>query len=268
MDKLQKLKEVISTINESLSREEFVEAFRIVVDLVKKLQVSNKEYVDSLDSKYSSVVDDIAESLKYDTSSTLEDVKKTAVMFCGAELAKLIGKVDEKLATVRDGEDADVEQVAAEASRLAQEALKPTIPTMEQLSLEIPKLGAPIRDALELLPEGEKLKIEAIEHLREELDELRRLRTSGNLGGMGGAVGLQNAIKYHDLSGSLDGVLSSFPVPALGDIKLIVGSSFPFNYRKTVDYTYDASTNTLTFTSQIDPSVSLATGQTITILYS
>jgi hypothetical protein len=48
----------------------------------------------------------------------------------------------------------------------------------EKVKEEIPKLGEPIRDALELLPEGEKLKQDAVEGLVEDIKQLKARPTT------------------------------------------------------------------------------------------
>lgn len=69
----------------------------------------------------------------------------------------------------------------------------------------------------------------------------------------------------YDLSASLDGVTKTFALPANARVILAFGSSAPGVFRPTVDYTTTAST--ITFTSEIAASSTLATGQTVIILY-
>ncbi len=64
-----------------------------------------------------------------------------------------------------DGKNADpvdTALIALEASTIALEQLKPTIPTMEALGMQIPVLGTRIRDGLELLKEEERLDISSV----------------------------------------------------------------------------------------------------------
>lgn len=75
-----------------------------------------------------------------------------------------------------NGKDAvvDTENVALEASKLALEKIKPSIPTIEQIEKDIPKLGEPIRDSLELLPPDKWLSKDYIAGL-EDYDEVSKL---------------------------------------------------------------------------------------------
>ena len=74
-----------------------------------------------------------------------------------------------------------------------------------------------------------------------------------------------STILAHDLSASLNGVLKTFTLPSNARVLLVITSSFPTILRPTVDYTTTASS--ITFTSEIDAGSTLATGQTIMILY-
>ena len=83
----------------------------------------------------------------------------------------------------------------------------------------------------------------------------------------GGASGGGRISRAHDLSGDLDGSTKIFALPAFWRVLLVVGSSFPYVFRPTVDYTTDEATAKITFTGAIDAKTSLAEGQTITVLY-
>lgn len=141
--------------------------------------------------------------------------------------------------------------------------------TMEEVAGDIPLLGEQVRDALELLDGDERLEIKAIKDLREELDELRELQSKGNtvfVGGGGGGAG--RIVKAHDLTSSLNGVLKTFALPAFYRVISVHSSSFPFSFRPTTDYTTDGATMEITFTSEVNAATALATGNTITIIYS
>lgn len=73
-------------------------------------------------------------------------------------------------------------------------------------------------------------------------------------------------VQYKDLSASLNGVTKTFTIPNNRKIIQVIGSSTPFVFRPTTDYT-GSGTTTLTFTSAITASDSLATGQSLIVLY-
>lgn len=74
-------------------------------------------------------------------------------------------------------------------------------------------------------------------------------------------------VKIYDLSSQLDGSTKTFSLPAYGLVFDVRSSSFPYAFRPTVDYTTDGANMTITFTSEINASTTLATGQTIYVLY-
>lgn len=156
----------------------------------------------------------------------------------------------------RNGKDAvspDPRKIAQEASTMAVDAIKPQIPTIEQIEADLPKLGAEIRDSLELIvKEDDKLKIDAIGFLREELDKLRQLRTQV-LGGGGGMskIALNMAFVDNETpTGTIDGankdfVLAHVPSPA-ASLKVYLNGQ---RMKLTDDYTYTAATRTISFVS-------------------
>lgn len=127
--------------------------------------------------------------------------------------------------------------------------------------LEEITLGENVRNALEALPDDEKLAIEAIEGLREELDKLKKAST-GSFNG-GGIVGRDIVTKY-DLSSQLDGVTKTFNIPGTWAIISVSCSSSPNILRPVVDYTHTDST--ITFTDEIHAASTLAAGQTVVLI--
>lgn len=82
--------------------------------------------------------------------------------------------------------------------------------------------------------------------------------------GSGGGTG--SAVFIYDLSDQLDGATKSFTIPANTAISLVTGSSAPFVFRPTVDYT-GSGTTTITFTASVDAPSALAAGQTLLVQY-
>lgn len=74
-------------------------------------------------------------------------------------------------------------------------------------------------------------------------------------------------VQIYDLSSQLNGVLKTFSLPAFRLIFDVRSSSFPYAFRPTVDYTVDYSLMKITFTSQIEASSTLGTGQTLYVLF-
>jgi hypothetical protein len=103
-----------------------------------------------------------------------------------------------------DTPEIDTENIALEASTIALEKIKPSIPTIEQIELDIPKLGQPIRDSLELLQGNERLNIDAIKGL-EDYDEISKLarqpkEVKNYYSGGGSSGGVQSVVAGTNVS--------------------------------------------------------------------
>lgn len=134
----------------------------------------------------------------------------------------------------------------------------------------IPKFGYEIRNALEVLIGDERLKMDAIDGLEEALQEIKKLIEKARLqksfgSGNNPAGGGRGHIKNFDLSPFLNGITKTFNLPANWAIINIVCSSFPGALRPVIDYTYTPTS--VTFTSEIDIFSTLASGQTVIVVY-
>lgn len=222
-------------------------------------------------------------------SKVLAAVKKTREDLNGkitsseSRVEKKLGRLNELLEVV-DREMGEVVELTKDYAKnedekvlnrllLEIDALASKIPDLtpfhESFARIVDKIPEPetpesIREKLETLEEGERLPIDVIEDLREELDELKKRPVSRG-GGGGGVVGGRELVKSYDLSPLLDGVTKSFNLPANWTILSVSGTSFPYTYRRLVDYTF--TTQSITFTSEITADTSLASGQTIEIIY-
>ena len=138
---------------------------------------------------------------------------------------------------------------------------------IKELEKNLPQFGRAFRDGLELLPDGEKLKIEATEGLREELDKMKT-KKGGVVYVGGGSSSGGHIVKVYSLSSQLNGVLKTFSLPAFWRVLNVHSTSFPNSaFEPTTDYTTDGSVMTITFTAQIDAPTVLAAGQTLLIEY-
>ena len=186
-----------------------------------------------------------------------------------------IKKIDKKLNEVRDGEDGYTPRKGIDYfdGKLGDKG--ETGPPGESIvgpPGEPGKDGSPdtsedIRNKLELLEDDERLKIDAIKDLREELDELKRLRGGKMMGVPYSAATGGGIVKAHDLSANLDGTTKTFNLPAFWRVISVHLSSFPNILRPTIYFTTDASLMQLTFTDEIDAPTSLAAGQSALIVY-
>lgn len=236
----------------AVQKEELAQVVKTIIEMLKLVQdlATNeiKEIKDQMDEfltdakNTSSVNADLLNEL----SSLFESNKKLNIGVLANEVRQELSELSSRIPKVPKMKDV--------WTRIAEvEAKIPTLPDE--------KLGEDYRNALEALPEGDKLAIEAIQDLRKELDSLKRLITA-NKGG-GGAIAGRDLFKDIDLSASLDGVTKTFNIPVVWNIISVHTSSFPNALRKTVDFTYTPTS--ITFTSQIDAATTLAAGQTVVL---
>lgn len=170
-----------------------------------------------------------------------------------------------------DGKDAppvDINSIVVEATTKATETLKPLIPTIEQVELDLPKLGAPIRDALELLQGDDRLDKSAIKGLEELIKELRAEIGKRPIYVGGSSGGGRITYSYDTLSDFFDGSTKTFSLPSFWRIIAVHLSSVPNILRPTIDFTIDGSLKKITFTDQIDAGTALSAGQSCVVVYS
>lgn len=138
--------------------------------------------------------------------------------------------------------------------------------TREVIEKAMPDTPEETRDKLELLPKGERLSVEFIDGIRELFAEFERRYNGRGNSIMAGNLTGGHIVKSYDISSQLNGVLKTFNLPALWRVISVHSSSIPNTFRETVDYTWTGQS--ITFTSEINAASTLATGQTITIVYS
>jgi len=148
-EKLKKLEDLFKMVNDSLTRTEFVESFKLVLKQVKKLE---EDLMVKLDAKTQGTVKDLEEitsihretvsRIEKDNKAGLSNLKKFAIgkitdLFVKSDINKRVkiiddrieGKmreVEKRLANIHDGIDSDEE---AMIERL--KGMIPEIPTFE-----------------------------------------------------------------------------------------------------------------------------------------
>ena len=118
---------------------------------------------------------------------------------------------------------------------------------------------------LESLEDDERLDVKAIKGIEELVKRLEKKIDSKAVFYGGG--GERKHSKQYDLSPYLTGVLKTFSLPAFWEVTGVVCSSFPNALRPIIDYTTNGGASTITFTSQIDETTTLQSGQTVLIFY-
>jgi archaellum component FlaC len=233
LERIEKLIEAaLSTDGDGVTPEELQQAIDALMDYMASIQDTLTKRIDEGGRQ--------AGSWSMKLNSDLSEARSQLEALVASEVAKVAARIPE------------LPDLTPLSSRIDEvEAKIPTVPDEQT--------GEDIRNALEALPKGEKLAINAIENLREELDKLKK---QGVGGGGGGIVG-RDIVKDYDLSSQLDGVTKTFNLPAVWNIISVDTSSFPHALRKTIDYTWTPTS--ITFTSEIDAGSTLAAGQTVVL---
>jgi len=252
-EKLKKLEDLFKMVNDSLTKTEFVKSFELVVKHIKKLEV---DLLVKLESKTQGTVKDLEDivaihretvkRVEADNEAGLSNLKKFAIgkitdFFVKNDInkrfkiiddrldSKMI-KVENRLANIHDGIDADEE---AMIERLT--ALIPEVPTFE-----IPE---------EITNTIKDLEVEN-EKQQEEIEELKK-RPIGRGGGTS-AMGVAQTFKYiahtEAPTGAINGSNTTYTV--LVDIWWIAGFTLNGeNIAELPNYTF--INKTITFSSAL-----------------
>jgi len=264
----------IQDIPDNLSKADFLKYLSVIIGLMKKVKTSSEEKGSEIETKLEELRSEISDALntielkKGDKGEKGDKGDKGDPGEAGRDGRDgRDGKDGAKGDQGEPGKDADEEKIVSQASEIAITEVLAVVPTIDDLKNDIPKLGEPIRDALELLPEGEKLKIDAIEELRDELEKLKKAVKERQVTFVGGSSGGGKNVYLYSLSSQLNGVTKTFSIPAFWRIISVSSSSFPNAFEPDTDYTVDVAASTITFTSQINASSTLAAGQTLLVQY-
>lgn len=179
-------------------------------------------------------------------------------------LTEALRRVDKRLAQIKDGRDGKpgLDGRDGRDGRDGADGYTP-IKGVDYSDGKPGKDGSPdtaeqVRDKLSSLIGDDRLDSSAIKGLDEKIAKMRGNSTTFAVS--------RGQVKVYDLSDQLDGVTTTFSLPAFWlviDAKL---SSVPV-LRPTVDYTVDGTNMQITFTSQVDASTSLSNGQSLIVIY-
>lgn len=255
-EQINQLKKFLEISSDSLTKKDFESSFKILIDYVTRV---GKDLATKIDSKTENAETQLQETnnlykqtiqkIEADNESTLSNVKKWALESVGKLFAK--SKINEKLDEIDSALNRankltlpDASTLAQEAARMAQDELLPLIPAKIALEEELPALGKPIRDALELLQDDERLDKSAIKGLQEELDRI--IAMIGKNVNFGGGVGLPRTTRvYGEAYTATDGQtdFTTLYTPVNGTLQVHRGGA-----RQNPSGNYTISGQTVSFT--------------------
>lgn len=97
--KLDKLTELLKLLNESITRQEFTDAFKAIVDFLKNLQVKNKEEFQNIKTSFA----DLSAKVEGRADEVISDLKDQIIL----TLSGQVEAVQKKLAEVKNGKDGE-----------------------------------------------------------------------------------------------------------------------------------------------------------------
>lgn len=229
---------------------------------MEKMEEEVEQRIEKLEQKFEKVVEEVKASAP-DMKLMMEQIRgkdgKDGQSIVGPQGPR--GPQGPAGRTPRDGRDGrdgkDGQSIVGPPGPAGKDADEVAI--QDRIEKNLPSLGGAVRDGLELLPEGEKLKIDAIQDLRKELDEVKKRQSQINVGGISQAAA-RDLVKDIDLSSQLDGVTKTFNIQGVWNVISVSLDSFPYGaLRKNIDFTWTPTS--VTFTSTIDAATQLASGQ-------
>lgn len=103
--KLKKLEALFNLVHESITKEEFVKSFKIVVDMVNELRASNRREFDLMHQ----AVNNFSEQVRQDAVTEVDDLKKQVELIVGGQLETIRKKIEE----VKDGKTPTKEELTS-----------------------------------------------------------------------------------------------------------------------------------------------------------
>jgi len=222
-EKTQQLVAALKLVGNSITKEDFVRLTTHIVAFLKAAKVAINGSIERFKEEYEKKVKGLREDVSQATSriGTLEKTTRA--------LSEVEGRLNKKIEKVTASLPAEFDP-----SHLSER--------IEEVARTIPEIqtGEDYRNALEALPDGEKLVIAAIQGLQEVLDELRTKKPDGGpiIGGtMSLASGHWPRHEAFTMNGSDTSVTLAEGVGAVGTACIVryQGQSLDLGSQYTVD---------------------------------
>jgi len=248
-DKLNKLKELLKTVNDGLSKEEFVSAFKAVVAQVKALEAEMIKTVGTrlskADTDFNGMVAQMKE-MRQAFEQAIQETRKANDSSFSALKTRAMESITAMMAKmdIQGKMDAMYEEHEAMMQKMETE-IPDTEKMMAEMMAKIPHDTAEqVRDKLETLKDNERLDVSAVKGLEDEIKALRKeiaTKTSG----------VRRIFQPYvdDFSAQTNGSLKTFILsrePLRTNTVQVFGTDFPTILRPTTDFTVSGRNLTLT----------------------
>lgn len=174
--KFTKLESIYKLVNDSLTKEEFVRSFEVLRKSVAGMQAKNVTDFQEMNAS----LKDFAAKLNKDSASDISDMKlefQTLWDMHESDMMSRMKAMEVRVSSLKDGKTPSKQELTTLVIPLIDERViidENSIAEIAATRLEanLPAFGMAFRNALELLPEGEKLSPDAIEGLQNALEEV------------------------------------------------------------------------------------------------
>ena len=239
--KIEKLKQLISLIDERVTRKEITAIVKQMKEFLVTLKGKNQTEFKNLNQS----ITDLSEKLKGDNTENLSSLKEELM----AVLNKAIKDQEDGMNWVRD----KVRGIQSGKDGKNGKDGSDGIDGKDGVDGS-PDTPIQIAEKLEILKGDNRLKLEAIKDLKEKLEALEKRPI-----GRGGGARKVTYIKRENLSSQVNGTLKTFTLPKdTIEVIAVFGTQFPVNFNPGTDWTF--SGRTLTLTSEVGAP---KTGQTL-----
>lgn len=224
---------------ETLTKEDFVNNFEKVVDLVLDVQQRQAEAIAKLEQINQNVLKTISDNHDVSVKELKEQVTG---LFVERRIKEMTVELTEKMASIRDGRNGkDGETITGPQGERGPQGFAASGKELIEI---LKTVGVPMA---------------LIDGLKEKLQDItRKAATRGGI--MAGPN--VNAVLVEDLSSQANGQRKEFVVPRHRRAIALMSSQFPWQYRPTVDFT--TSNKVLTMTGEV---ATIESEQTLTFLY-
>ena len=266
--------------NTELATEEVVrETLSTAKDIIKtNTEIATEEVIRELNFAFENKSDQAILKVLRKADELISTIKKGSDGKDGISVDEdvIISKVISKISKRKDGASQKPSNFNAMVNRMVEESIayhftKNPIKEIKESDIEkivkkshkefaVEDFVEPIARAMEKLAYEKKLDYDTGLKNKPTLQKEKKTSSGARMG-----RGTGNATKYYDLSSQLNGVLKTFTIPSNLRVIDVRSSSTPIAFRQTTDYTYTSTS--ITFTDEISASTTLATGQTLYIIY-
>lgn len=238
-----KLKKLLAIMDEdSLTRQEFSDAFQKVLELVVKVQKDQQEAIKRIEETYTLLTE---QNRKKHEMSLSELKEKTNQLFVGERLDSMSGEMKNNMTEMKrmmhEMIDRKMKEMDSHMSALSAkgEISKKEMKDMSLLS------KAELEAKMKEMDNHKLLDIEAIRDLKNEFEKVKKVLSDIPRGKAMGRVKVP-IIRAIDLTASVDGSTTSFTLePDVVRVLGVWGTQFPITFRQNVDWTFSGRTLSL-----------------------